>query len=73
MAYERIRRWRSALSNEKGSKQAALVPVQVIDDREASNGQTFEVELARGVRVHVPSEFDDVALDRLLQVLEARG
>jgi hypothetical protein len=47
---------------------AALLPVQVLETERAAG---FELELPRGLRLHVPAAFDEASLVRLLRVVEA--
>ena len=71
IGYERMRRWRSQRGSEaRGSQTAALLPVQVLESERATDGPGFELELPRGLRLHVPSAFDDASLARLLRVVE---
>lgn len=73
--YERVRRWRSQLApRPRRPRRAALLPVQVLQaERAAADGPGFELELARGLRLHVPSAFDEASLARLLRVVETRA
>jgi hypothetical protein len=69
VAYERVRRWRSQLvAPPRGVPTAALLPVQVLETERAAG---FELELPRGLRLHVPAAFDEASLVRLLRVVEA--
>ena len=72
VAYERVRRWRSQLASGRPRPQAAaLLPVHVLEDAPTAEAPGFELELPRGLRLHVPSSFDAVSLARLLRVVEA--
>ncbi len=37
------------------------------------DGPGFELELPRGLRLHVPATFDETSLARLLRVVETRA
>jgi hypothetical protein len=74
VAYERVRRWRSQLaSGPRRPQTAALLPVQVLESERVMNVPGFELELPRGLRLHVPSAFDEGSLARLLRVVETRA
>lgn len=74
VAYERVRRWRTQLASESRRPQtAALLPVQVLESERMGAGRGFELELPRGLRLHVPSAFDEASLTRLLRVVETRA
>lgn len=60
--------WTSRLGRE-AREQAALVPVDVVDDAPASTRE-FRVEVAGGRTVIVPASFDAAALRRLVSALE---
>jgi len=71
VAYERVRRWRSQLAAEQRRPQrAALLPVRVIES-EPIVAPGFELELPRGLRLHVPAAFDEASLARLLRIVAA--
>lgn len=72
--YERVRRWRSRLPvGSERAQTATFLPVRVIAGTPSPEAARFELELAGGRRLHVPPQFDEPALVRLLQVLEARA
>ncbi len=74
VAYERVRRWRSKLaSGPRRPQTAALLPVQVLETERGMDGPGFELEFPRGLRLHVPSAFDEASLARLLRVVETRA
>ncbi len=60
--------WTSRLGRE-AREQAALVPVDVVDETPARVGD-FRVEVAGGRTVLVPASFDGAALRRLVSALE---
>ncbi len=71
VAYERVRRWRSQLaSGPRRPQRAELLPVQVIETERVMDVPGFELELPRGLRLHVPATFDETSLARLLRVVE---
>ncbi len=71
VGYERVRRWRSRLaSGPRSSQTAALLPVHVLEGDRSADVPGFELELPRGLRLHVPSVFDEASLARLLRVVE---
>jgi len=70
LGYERVRRWRGRLGS--GARTAALLPVHVVGGDRAPDSLSFELELPRGLRVHVPARFEAESLATLLRVLEAR-
>ncbi len=74
VAYERVRRWRSQLaSGPRRPQTAALLPVHVLEGDRSADVPGFELELPRGLRLHVPSAFDETSLARLLRVVETRA
>ena len=74
VAYERVRRWRSQLaSGPRRLQTAALLPVQVLESERGMDVPGFELELPRGLRLHVPATFDETSLARLLCVVETRA
>ena len=66
--------WRSQLSRRGGRGRATrLVAVEVVGSKavDPSNGDRgFELELAGGRRLHVPTRFDAEALSRLIVAVE---
>jgi len=74
VAYERVRRWRSQLaSGPRRPQTAALLPVHVLEGDRSGDVLGFELELPRGLRLHVPATFDETSLARLLRVVETRA
>jgi hypothetical protein len=72
VAYERVRRWRSQLAaGQRSSQRTALLPVHLIESEPTAAVSGFELELSRGLRLHVPAAFDEASLARLLRVVEA--
>jgi hypothetical protein len=73
--YERVRRWRSQLGvrsrRAAPSSAATFLPVRVVGSDPSPEGPSFELDLSRGMRLHVPPQFDERSLTRLLSVLEA--
>jgi len=70
LGYERVRRWRSQLGGRPAQPpKTAFLPVQVLEAGPAE-APGFELALPRGLRLHVPSAFDEASLARLLQVVE---
>ncbi len=67
--YERMRRWRVQLASGRRPQCAALLPI-VVTESERTERPGFELEHARGWRLHVPSAFDEASLARLLRVVE---
>ena len=66
--------WRSRLSRRRRrGGTAKLVAVEVVESKEvdpSSGERGFELELAGGRRLHVPSRFDAGALSRLIAAVE---
>lgn len=66
--------WRSQLSRrEERDRKPRLVAVEVIGSKEgdsSNGGRGFELELAGGRRLYVPSRFDAEALSRLIAAVE---
>jgi hypothetical protein len=60
----------TALARRPASETVALSFVEM--PRETASREPFEVVLVNGLRVRVPTSFDDGALDRLLDVVERR-
>jgi hypothetical protein len=50
-----------------------LLPVHVLESERPADGPGFELELPRGLRLHVPPHFDEASLATLLRVVEARA
>lgn len=68
---ERLRRWQRKLGRRRvGSRPSGLElrPVQ-LEEEDRSDGRPFELELPEGVKLHVPCDFDEGSLTRLLGVL----
>lgn len=85
--YQTLQHWSWKLGNEGSSSQGKRrrgrarrtqrVPVVEVVGTDKASGVSeealrYEVVLASGVTVRVPSHFDDSSLGRLLSVLEAR-
>lgn len=72
-----LRHWKWQLAAQGSGRREArghrggFVELVVPGPRERDDG--FEVMLADGIRVRVPSAFDGEALGRLLSILEERG
>ena len=49
---------------------AVMLPVHVLEGDRSADVPGFELELPRGLRLHVPSAFDETSLVRLLRVVE---
>jgi hypothetical protein len=45
----------------------------VVESEPAADAPGFELELSRGLRLHVPMAFDEASLARLLRVVETSG
>jgi hypothetical protein len=74
VGYERVRRWRRQLATGPRRVQAATwLPVDVLESEPAADAPGFELELSRGLRLHVPRAFDEASLARLLRVVETSG
>ena len=74
LRYERVRRWRSQLASGRRRPQTpVLLPVDVTESERPAEVPGFELELPRGLRLRVPSAFDEASLVRLLRVVEASG
>jgi hypothetical protein len=74
VGYERVRRWRRQLAGRpRRSQTATWLPVHVLESEPAAGAPSFELELSRGLRLHVPSGFDEASLARLLRVVETSG
>jgi hypothetical protein len=74
LGYERVRRWRGQLaSHQPRVKKSVLLPVEVMGDSQTALAGAFELELAQGRRLRVPSDFDETALARLIRVVEDRA
>jgi transposase-like protein len=74
VGYERVRRWRRQLaSRSRRSQTATWLPVHVVESEPAADAPGFELELSRGLRLHVPKDFDEASLARLLRVVETSG
>lgn len=75
VGYERVRRWRKQLeaSPRRRGKPPALLPVQVLEPTALGDARDFELELPGGLRLHVPAQFDEASLARLLRIVEARA
>jgi hypothetical protein len=74
VGYERVRRWRRQLATgPRRSQTATWLPVQVLESEPAADAPGFELELSRGLRLHVPRAFDEASLARLLRVVETSG
>jgi len=73
--YERVRRWRSQLAvrsrRTATSPTARFLPVRVLESGPSPQAASFELALASGLCLRVPAQFDEVALTRLLRVVEA--
>jgi len=68
---ERLRRWQRKLGNRRtGSSPSRLElrPVQLVG-LARTEGSAFDLELPTGVKLHVPCDFDEGSLTRLLGVL----
>jgi transposase-like protein len=68
---ERLRRWQRKLGHRRIASSLSgleLRPVQVVG-HDRMDGRPFELELAEGVRLQVPCDFDEGSLPRLLGVL----
>jgi hypothetical protein len=55
-----------------GTGASALSPLTFVEMTTSRATASFEVVLASGVRVLVPTQFDGASLERLLDVLERR-
>lgn len=70
-----LRQWKYSLNREeRGSARhasASAVPAFVeVTPASAAGATEFQLELGAGRRLHIPSNFDDGALRRLLSLLE---
>lgn len=68
---ERLRRWQRKLGRPRIASSLSrleLRPVELVG-HEGRDGRSFELELAEGVRLQVPFDFDEGSLARLLGVL----
>ena len=65
-------RWRTALEGPpRGADVAALAKIVEVRTARPAPDDRFELRLASGRSVGVPTSFDEAALARLLRVLEA--
>jgi transposase-like protein len=65
-------RWRTALEGAaRGAAAAALAEIVEVRAAQPPADDRFELRLGGGRSVGVPTSFDEVALARLLRVLEA--
>jgi len=68
---ERLRRWQRKLGGRRAGSSPSrleLRPVQLVG-HDGMDGRPFELELPAGVKLHVPCDFDEESLTRLLGVL----
>ena len=68
---ERLRRWQQKLGGRRrgsSSSRLELRPVELVGHGQI-DGSAFELELPTGVKLHVPCDFDEGSLTRLLGVL----
>jgi transposase-like protein len=68
---ERLRRWQRKLGGRRAGSSASrlkLRPVQLVGPARIEDS-AFELELPTGVKLHVPCDFDEESLTRLLDVL----
>jgi hypothetical protein len=67
-------RWRRELSRETVSESTGPALARLVEVRPTALAADdwFEIRLAAGLRIGVPASFDEVALERLLRVLEAQ-
>jgi hypothetical protein len=69
-----VRRWRRQLAGRpRRSQTVTVLPVHVLESEPAAGAPGFELELPRGLRLHVPPHFDETSLATLLRVVEARA
>jgi hypothetical protein len=64
-------RWRLAPAEAAGGSRATAPRMVAVRVRESASGSGFELRLAGERRLHIPSDFDEGALRRLLRVLES--